>query len=135
MTQPNKTLLLVEDHDMVAALEMRQLTTLGYTVRRVSSGEEAVREVFNDRDAIDLILMDIDLGPSMDGTTAAQIILATFDIPIIFLSSHMEQEVVAATEKIASYGFVLKSSGIFVLSASIAMAFTLHDAMMELKQK
>ena len=39
---------------------------------------------------IDLILMDINLGSGMDGTQAAEQILRTNDIPILFLSSHTE---------------------------------------------
>jgi PAS domain S-box-containing protein len=134
MTDPVKTLLLVEDHEIVAALEMRQLNALGYDVIHVSRGEKAIEEVFRNGDAIDLILMDVDLGPSMAGTTAAQVILSAFDLPIIFLTSHVEREVVETTEMISAYGYVLKSSGIFVLSAAIKMAFKLHAALTELKK-
>lgn len=67
-----------------------------------------VVEEFKDKGEIDLILMDIDLGEGMDGTQAAEIILREKDIPIIFLSSHTESEIVEKTEKITSYGYVVK---------------------------
>lgn len=72
--------------------------------------------------------MDINLGRGMDGTQAAEIILKDYDIPILFLSSHTEPDVVQKTEKITSYGYVVKDSGIIVIDASIKMAFKLFDA-------
>ncbi|HEY1406640.1 MAG TPA: PAS domain S-box protein, partial [Spirochaetota bacterium] len=78
--------------------------------------------------SIELILMDIDLGRGMDGPQAAALILAQRDIPIVFLSSHIEPEIVQKTEKITSYGYVVKNSGDTVLLTSIKMAFRLHDA-------
>ncbi len=38
--------------------------------------------------------MDINLGPGIDGTQAAEQILNKKDIPVVFLSSHTEPEVV-----------------------------------------
>jgi DNA-binding NarL/FixJ family response regulator len=46
----------------------------------------------------------------MDGTEAAEIILRDRTIPIMFLSSHTEPEIVARTEKITAYGFIVKNS-------------------------
>ena len=72
--------------------------------------------------------MDINLGAGIDGTEAAAIILGQRDLPVVFLSSHTEPEVVAKTEKITSYGYVVKNSSITVLDASIKMAFKLFEA-------
>ena len=77
---------------------------------------------------IDLILMDIDLGSGMRGTDAAKAILRERTIPLAFLSSHTEPEVVDSTEGISSYGYILKTSGETVLLASVRMAFRLAEA-------
>jgi DNA-binding NarL/FixJ family response regulator len=77
---------------------------------------------------IDLILMDINLGPGMDGTEAAAMILEKREIPLAFLSSHTERDVVEKTEGITSYGYIVKNSGETVLLASMQMAFRLYDA-------
>nr|WP_208652356.1 hypothetical protein [Leptospira kemamanensis] len=61
----------------------------------------------------------------IEGTEAAKIILEKTDIPLIFLSSHTEKEIVTKTEGITSYGYVVKSSTITVLDASIKMALKL----------
>ncbi len=55
-------------------------------------------------------------------------------MPIVFLSSHMEPEIVEKTEKITSNGYVVKSSSITVLDASIKMAFKLFDANLKIEE-
>ncbi len=129
-----RTILLVEDEIIIAMNEMGQLKKEGYQVVHVSSGEKALEQTRRDPGKIDLILMDIDLGKGMDGAQAAQEILKQQDIPIVFLSSHTEPEIVEKTEQITSYGYVVKNSGITVLTASIKMAFKLHAARLALQQ-
>lgn len=122
-----KTILLVEDEALIAMFELKKLQEKGYTVIHVGSGEKAVETVRDNKNSIDLILMDIDLGNGIDGTEAAAIILKERDIPVVFLSAHTEPEIVDKTEKITSYGYVVKNTGITVLDASIKMAFRLFE--------
>ena len=75
-----------------------------------------------------MILMDIDLGDGIDGTQAAVEIQNIVDIPIVFLSSHTDPEMVKKTEGITSYGYIVKDSGPTVLISSIKMAFRLFSA-------
>ena len=128
MTNPKqKTILLVEDEAIIAMMESEQLKAKGYNIIHLTNGEEAIKTVSENKTAIDLILMDIDLGSGMDGTEAAEAILKKNDIPVIFLSSYTEPDVVEKTEKITSYGYVVKNSGITVIDASIKMAFKLFN--------
>jgi PAS domain S-box-containing protein len=135
METSTKTLLIVDDEAIVAMSEAQSLKREGYEVIQALSGQEAIDIVRRDFPAIDLILMDINLGKGMDGTQAAQEILKTHDMPVVFLSSHTEKEIVEKTETITSYGYVVKDTGITVLTASIKMAFKLHKAYKELKNK
>lgn len=123
----NKTLLLVEDEVLIAAGQKRGLEAFGYKVLHAPSGEIAI-EMVKKIPEINLILMDIDLGHGIDGTVAAERILRENLIPIVFLSSHAEPEIVAKTEKITSYGYVVKNTMNTVLDASIKMAFKLFDS-------
>ncbi len=129
-----RTILLVEDEAILALTEKRSLEQYGYKVIVVNSGEKAIEAVKASAE-ISLVLMDINLGQGIDGTEAALIILNDHDIPIVFMSSHSEREVVEKTEKITSYGYVVKSSSITVLDASIKMAFKLYDASKKEKEK
>ncbi len=122
-----RSLLLVEDEMITAMINKKSLGEYGYLVTSVSTGEKAV-EYLNQFPGIDLVLMDIDLGEGLDGTQTAERILELHDIPIIFLSSHTEPEVVEKTAKIASYGYAVKDSPVTVLDALIKMALKLFDA-------
>ncbi len=122
-----KRLLLVEDEILIALGKQIELEKYGYSVLTVNTGEKAI-DISKGKKDIDLILMDIDLGKGIDGTEAAEIILKNRNLPIVFLSSHTEPEVVEKTEKITSYGYVVKGSSITVCDASIKMAFKLFDA-------
>lgn len=130
----NKIILLVEDEVILAMNEKKQLEKYGYSVKTVYNGESALQLVQKDSQ-IDLVLMDINLGGGMDGTETAELILKERAMPIVFLSSHTEPEVVEKTENITSYGYVVKNSSITVLDASIKMAFRLFNARQELLEK
>ncbi|MGD9939305.1 MAG: response regulator [Clostridia bacterium] len=122
-----KTILLVEDEVIIAMAEKAILEKHGYTVLTAGTGEQAVAMALTSKD-VDLILMDINLGSGIDGTEAAALILDKQDIPLAFLSSHTERDVVEKTEGITSYGYIVKNSGETVLLASLKMAFRLYEA-------
>lgn len=126
-SKPKRNILLVEDEVIIAMTEKKQLEKYGYNVVTVLTGEKAI-ELLNTSPEIDVILMDINLGKGLDGTQTAEHILSVHEIPIMFLSSHTEPEVVEKTENITSYGYVVKNSSITVLDASIKMALKLFEA-------
>ncbi len=131
----NKTILLVEDEAIIAMNDSLKLKEYGYNVIHVLSGQKAIEAVNLNKNEIDLILMDINLGEGIDGTETAKIILKEYDLPILFHSSYTDREIVGRTENVTSYGYVVKN-GITVLDASIKMAFRLHEAYHDLiKQK
>ena len=130
MNEEQRTILLVEDTRTNALAVERQLRKAGWGVLHAQTGEEAIRMVCDEGAEIDLILMDIELGSGMDGSQTAREILKRKELPVVFLSSYTEAEVLERIEKIASYGYVAKNSGGAVLDASIKMAFRLHEANM-----
>lgn len=129
----NKKILLVEDSMITSLAEVVMLEKNGYEVIPVQDGESAVESALNDL-TIDLILMDIDLGKGIDGPTAADLIIKQRDIPIVFLTSHSEREIVDKVKSITRYGFVVKNSGDFVLLSSLEMAFELFEAHKKTKE-
>lgn len=132
-----ETLLLVEDEMLTARREQRVLERAGYRVVHATDGESALQIVDGMVDGElqpGLVLMDIDLGEGMDGTECARHILKRCSVPLVFLSSHTEPEVVEKTEQITSYGYVVKQAGDTVLLASIKMAFRLYYARQQLEQ-
>jgi PAS domain S-box-containing protein len=129
-----KNILLVEDDSLIAMTQSAELISYGYNVINASKGVKAFSVLKQGEPLIDLILMDINLGEE-DGTDIAKAILQEYDIPLIFLSSHTEREVVTKTENISFYGYVVKLSGMIVLDASIKMAIRLHETYKLLRQQ
>jgi len=129
-----KQILLVEDERMIALVESNMLKKHGCDVVLAKNGDEAFKAVKSE--AIDLILMDIDLGNNaMDGTQAAQTILKDHDIPIVFCTGHSEKEYVDKVKGITRYGYVIKHSGEFVLLQTIDMAFELFEARRNIREQ
>jgi PAS domain S-box-containing protein len=129
-----KNILLVEDEAIIALSEKNQLESRNYKVVYAPTGEKAIDEVKKNPD-INLVLMDINLGNGISGTEAARKILAFHEIPLLFLSSHTEPEIVEKTESITNYGYVVKNSSITVLDASMKMAFKLFAAKQEIQRR
>ncbi len=129
-----KTILLVEDEAIIGIVVSKALQRFGYKVITATSGEKAV-EITEGVEKIDLILMDINLGEGIDGTEAARQILAEKNIPIVFHTSHSEREMVEKVRNITRYGYVVKSSGDFVLQSSMEMAFDLYNSHEEARKE
>ncbi len=130
----SKKILLVEDAAILALSEAKIIKRHGFDVVTAHSGTQAL-ELFESQKDISLVLMDIDLGHGIDGTEVAEQILAKNDVPIVFLTSHSEKEYVDKVKKITSYGYVLKSSGEFVLIESIQMAYKLYESYKRMEEE
>jgi CheY-like chemotaxis protein len=126
-TQECKTILLVEDENIIARAEAYVIDRFGYEVIVASSGEKAV-SLATVNSEIDLILMDIDLGDGIDGLEAARRIHEGRDIPIVFLTSYSRDRWANAMGATADYGYVTKGSNDSVLRSSIDRAFRLFEA-------
>lgn len=129
------SILVVEDEGIIAYEVMRTLKSKGYRVSHAYSGEQAIETVRTDDEGVDLVIMDIDLGRGIDGAEAAREILKEHDIPILFSSSHTEDDILKKIESVRSFGYVPKGADDSVLTASIAMAFRLHDARRKLNER
>ncbi len=114
--------------------QAENLAGIGYDCLTALDGESAVEAALGNRE-IALVLMDIDLGRGIDGTEAARRILAERDVPIVFLTSHAEREMVDKVRGITRYGYVIKDSGDFVLQSSIEMALELFEAHDKLRRE
>ncbi len=90
-------ILLVEDEAVPALDRLRTLELSGYQVTLVHSGEAAVE--LTRQYTFDVILMDIRLGPGIDGITAARRIVQHNPVPIIFLTSLSPGEVLLRIER------------------------------------
>jgi len=79
-------ILIVED-DMLIAMDLQAtLEDLGYhVVLCVPTGEEAIQKT--EECFPDLIIMDVRLAGRMDGISAAKVIKANYNIPVVFVTA------------------------------------------------
>jgi len=109
------TVLLVEDNPEVASVSCSLLEQLGYTVRRVSDAETALREV--ERDGIDLIFSDIVMPGKMDGLGLARRLKEIRpDLPILLATGYSD----AAANVRGNFPILRKPYEIHELSRAIA---------------
>ena len=83
-----ETVLIADDEEMVREAACEVLTKIGYKVRPVVNGKEAVQCMKEFRDDIDLALLDL-IMPQMGGVAAAkQIREIRPDLPLIFITGY-----------------------------------------------
>lgn len=100
-------ILVVEDQRAVAGALRMRLRGLGYDVTAIAKdGIEAIEKA-NELQP-DLILMDIRLGDGMDGIEAAQRIRSHSNIPVIYISAHVDQKLLDRARATQPAGFINK---------------------------
>ncbi len=115
------SILVVEDDAVIGMGLKRQLIKLGYHVADVvASGEEAISRAQDT--SPDLVLMDIKLKGDMDGIEAAAEIRSRFRLPVIYLTAHEDDHLVARAKKTEPFGYLTKPYRERELDRTIEMA-------------
>ena len=105
MAQPK--VLIVEDDTVILSIERWRLSNLGYEIcGSAGTGEDAMDCVAKLQP--DIVLMDITLKGAMDGIETASQIKKNFNIPVIFVSSHTDGEIIARAKAVNPDGFIKK---------------------------
>ncbi|ACB51227.1 hypothetical protein cce_1877 [Crocosphaera subtropica ATCC 51142] len=124
-------ILVVEDESIVAQDIKMTLEELGYIVPVIAdSGELAIKNAAKFRP--DLILMDIRLIGKMDGIEAAEIINQEFNIPIIYLTAHGDDETLARAKLTDPYGYLIKPFVEQDLRITLEIALYKHEIKQQL---
>ena len=100
-------ILIVED-ERVTAEDLRDtLTDLGYSVTAaVSSAADAIEQA--EGNPPDIALMDIRIQGEMDGTLAALVLRERFNIPVIYLTAHVDSATVGRAKDAGPMGYITK---------------------------
>ncbi|ADN35360.1 response regulator receiver protein [Methanolacinia petrolearia DSM 11571] len=118
----DKKILVVEDDAIISELIMWRLKDLGYAnCKFVSSGEAAVEEAR--MMSPDLILMDVTLDGDLDGIDAIKEIKKFMPgVPFVYLSSHMENDIIERALETKPSGYIAKPFEDFELRMGIEIA-------------
>ena len=128
----NTKILIVEDDGIVAMDIQSRLEAFGYSVcGKVRSGDTAIEKTEELKP--DLVLMDIVLKGEMDGIEAAEIIQASFGVPIIFVTAYAAGKRFERAKVIAPLGYIIKPFQDRELKIAIEMA--LYKAHVDAKRR
>lgn len=125
-----KTILIVEDDALAATTTCEALEEYRYIPLLARSGQEALCLAGSVK-TIDLILIDLHLGASLDGIDGidtARILQSERHVPVVFLSEHLEKSTLDRMNLVDSYGCLAKCASSLELAASIAIAFQRQSA-------
>jgi len=126
-------ILIVEDEGIIAMDIRRQLEGFGYQVVATAfSGGQAI--TLANQHKPDLVMMDIVLKGEMDGISAAQAIVESLRIPVIFLTAYSDSATLARAKATGAYGYLIKPFRPDELHASIEVALYKHQLERKLKE-
>jgi len=106
----SKKILVVDDSPLVLAMASDALKSAGFDVFTATNGIEANSYIFSTSNRPDLIILDI-MMPLLDGNKKAKILKEkdfSKDIPILFISSKSEDELVKLVEEAGADGYICK---------------------------
>ena len=126
-------IMIVED-EVVIAMDIRnQLEDFGYdVVASAFSGGQAITEATQHRPEI--VIMDIVLSGSMDGITAAQTIIKSLHIPVIFLTAYSDPATLRRAKVSGATSYLIKPFRPDELHACIEVALYKHQLERKLKE-
>jgi PAS domain S-box-containing protein len=119
------SILIVEDERIIAKGIEKRLEGMGYSIAGVAStGDESVRKAMALRP--DMVLMDIHLGPGIDGIEAAGLIGDRVGAPVVYLTAHSDDATLQRAKLTEPFGYVLKPFEDKDLQTAIEMGLYKH---------
>ncbi len=118
-------ILIVEDELLVALDIRRILEKRGFTIVGIAdTGESAIESAGQLQP--DLVLMDITLRGAIDGIEASRSIIADFDIPVVYLTSHSDEDTLHKIRSSQVYGYLVKPVNASELFITVALVINKH---------
>ncbi|MBN1874338.1 MAG: PAS domain-containing protein, partial [Anaerolineae bacterium] len=127
-------ILVVEDEFLIARNIAYKLRAAGYqVVDTVSTGEQAIQIALEHHP--DLIVMDIRLDGELDGIEAAERIHAQVDIPVLYLTAYVDDEILQRAKITTPFGYILKPFQDHELFSNIEIALFKHQTEKQLADR
>ena len=126
-------ILIVEDNNIVMLELQDRLFEMGYNVvGTASSALEAIEKA--GQHYPDLTMMDIRLKGEMDGIDAAARIKKDFNIPVVYLTAHTDNDTLQRAKITEPYGYIIKPFEERELHSTIEMALYKHSIEKKLRE-
>jgi PAS domain S-box-containing protein len=114
-------ILVVEDESIVAKDIQKSLEKLGYEVPATASSAASAYEKLEEIQP-DLVFLDIKLKGDEDGIHIAEHIKDKYNIPVIFLTSYVDQATLDRAKVTEPYGYLVKPFNESDLKTTVEMA-------------
>lgn len=131
-TSPN--ILIAEDENIIAIDLANSIKRMGYNVVGTARKGKEVIEKAKDLNP-DLVIMDIMLEGEISGIEAAQKIMTTLQIPVIYLTALTDEQTLQKAKITEPFGYIIKPFEQRALHTSIEMALYKHKMNYKLKQR
>lgn len=119
--------LIVEDESIIALDIQTSLQNAGYQVVSIATtSEEALTDTADLQP--DLVLMDIRLRGEIDGVETAEKIRQSWQLPVIFLTAHADDNTLTRAKSTQPFGYILKPFEDRELITMIEIALSRHKA-------
>ncbi|MFA6515259.1 MAG: response regulator [Candidatus Paceibacterota bacterium] len=105
-----KKVLIIEDDSFLQGLEASKIEKEGYSIITASSGEEAMKKIYEP--GIDIVLLDLIL-PNFDGFEILKKIKEVEElknIPVIVFSNLSEEKSIKKSKELGAIDFMVKSN-------------------------
>jgi len=125
-----KTILIIEDELIIAKDLQANLESEGYSVPEVyRNGDEALSMI--DIIKPDIVLVDIQLESLFDGIETAQKIRLFHNLPIIYITAHVNDDVLERIKLTQPSGFLMKPINYAELLTTIELGIHKHKIEMQ----
>jgi len=114
--------LLVEDEAITRWQILDALHGMGIEKIHESENASQAKEILR-REAVEFILMDINLESGQDGISLAREIVRTYRVPIVFITAYTDDEIFEETIQLSPYGFLGKPFVKRELQRTVRMAW------------
>jgi two-component system cell cycle sensor histidine kinase/response regulator CckA len=119
-----KTILVVDDVDLVRRIANRMLTREGYRVLEAADADEALGLLSKPGVKVDLVLLDVIL-PKRDGVALyADICVRWPGIPVVFMSAHPAEILAASGQEDLTVPFLAKPFTSLEITSKLRDAIT-----------
>jgi class 3 adenylate cyclase len=127
-------ILVAEDESVIAVDIIKTLEKLSYKViGSCRNGRDVIKKAVELKP--DLILMDVMLDGNISGIEAAEEIMNTHDIPVIYLTAYADPVTLEKAKLTEPFGYILKPFDERTLHTSIEMAMYKHEINKKLKER
>jgi two-component system, cell cycle sensor histidine kinase and response regulator CckA len=124
MATDNKTILVVDDVDLVRRIANRMLTREGYRVLEAADADEALGLLSKLGGNVDLVLLDVILADNDGVALYADIRVRWPGIPVVFMSAHAAEILAAWGQEDLTVPFLAKPFTSQEITSKVRAAIT-----------